>query len=587
MKALVALKRVIDPAWLVRLKDGRLDDQDAPWVLNPYDEVALEEALRLKEQGALNEILAVSCGPIGCVEVLRSALALGADRALHVPSETPLDALAVARLLAAIARREGCALILLGKQASDSDAGLTGPLLAGLLGCSQATAVIALQASDGAWQAVQQREAGQETLLLTAPAVVSADLRLNQPRYASLPNLLRAKRLPIETMAPADLGVADEASALSLLELTEPLPRPAGRQVRDVAELVEQLAALGVRKRDASAAQWRSTTTAAVPTRLTIKGPPPRVLLLAEQHEGQLASTTAALLGAALHLTDRAEVLLCGPGAAAAALKVAELAGVSQIWLAEDAQSVEILAQQIAIWQADQGYAYLLLPSTASGRALLGRLAALLDVLPLSNVQAILATDTFVHSLYAGALRATYRLTSPVKLLGLRPGGFAAVGARLEVDPPTIAVLPSSTFTAPSQRLAWTPASGTSLATAPVVVAGGRGLGSAENFQRLLAPLAALLGGALAATRSAVDAGFAPLDRLVGQSGHLIAPRLYLAIGLSGAAQHLAGVEGDALVVAIDKDPAAPIHRRADLSLVADLFAAVPELTRRLEAWPS
>jgi len=595
MKLLVALKRVPDPAWAVHLDAaGNLDTAQAPWVMNPYDEIALAAALRLKETGAAHELLAVTCGPAGCLDILRTALALGADRAHHIASETAPEPLTTARLLAALIRREAIDLVLLGKQASDSDAGLTGPLLAGLLGWPQATAVIALQREEDSLIACEQREHSTIRLRLCLPAVITTDLRLDQPRYASLPNLLRARRMPIASTTAAELAI-DPTPSLQTLQRKPPPPRPAGVRVRDVSELIARLEAAGIRQLAAGGTLTHPadappftphpprptvlTELTFAPPGLDPNPPSPRpLLILTAPHP--LTTDPRPLITAGRTFAPRVDLLLAGE--TAAAHQAAQLAGVERVLhiAGEAADDIAALAHLIAQLHAQRRYSHILAPAQASGRAIIGRLGGLLQQQPVHDVLAIPAADTFIQPHHAGTLHAHVRTTAPCTLLTVRCGHFAAVGRRS--GPP--AHIESHTLSETDQRaqiIDRTATAGSELVSARIVIAGGRGLGTKANFDRLLAPLAAALGGALAATRSAVEAGIAPAERLVGQSGQRIAPALYLAVGVSGAVQHLAGIDGQALIVAIDKDAEAPIHRIADLSLVADLFTAVPELLAR------
>lgn len=242
MKVLVPVKRVVDYNIRVRVKaDGSaVDLADLRMSLNPFDEIALEAALRLKEGGLAGEVLAVSCGPAACQETLRTALAMGADRALLVETDVELQPLAVARVLHAVCAREAPGLVLCGKQAIDDDAGQTGQMLAALLGWPQATCVSELQLVEGRIRATREIDGGQEILETRLPAVVTADLRLNEPRYTSLPNIIKARKKPLDSTCPAALGVA-VAPRLQTLGVSEPARRRAGVKVQDVAELLEKL----------------------------------------------------------------------------------------------------------------------------------------------------------------------------------------------------------------------------------------------------------------------------------------------------------------------------------------------------------
>jgi electron transfer flavoprotein beta subunit len=242
MKVLVAIKRVVDYNVKVRVKsDGTgVDIGNVKMSMNPFDEIAVEAAVRLKESGVVSEIVAVSCGVAQCAETLRTAMAIGADRAILVETIEELQPLAVAKLLKALVEKEQPGLIILGKQAIDDDCNQTGQMLAALCGLPQATFASTLTVADG--KAVVQREVdgGLETLSLTLPAVVTTDLRLNEPRYVTLPNIMKAKKKPLDTVTPAALGV-DVAPRLKTLRVKEPAQRSAGIKVADVATLVDKL----------------------------------------------------------------------------------------------------------------------------------------------------------------------------------------------------------------------------------------------------------------------------------------------------------------------------------------------------------
>jgi electron transfer flavoprotein beta subunit len=242
MKILVPVKRVIDYNVRVRVKaDGSgVDLANVKMAMNPFDEIAVEEALRLREAGLASEVVAFSAGTAASQETLRTAMALGADRAILVETAVELQPLAVAKLLAAIVAREASRLVILGKQAIDDDAGQTGQMLAALLGWPQATFASKVAIADGRATVKREIDGGIETLEMPLPAVVTTDLRLNEPRYATLPNIMKAKKKPLEVLTPADLGV-DVTPRLQTLMVAEPPPRHAGIRVADVAELVAKL----------------------------------------------------------------------------------------------------------------------------------------------------------------------------------------------------------------------------------------------------------------------------------------------------------------------------------------------------------
>jgi electron transfer flavoprotein beta subunit len=242
MKVLVPVKRVVDYNVKVRVKsDGSgVDIANVKMSMNPFDEIAVEEAMRLKEAGKATEVIAVSCGVTQCQETLRTAMAIGADRAILVETDTELQPLAVAKLLKALADKEQPQLIILGKQAIDDDCNQTGQMLAALLGWPQATFASKVVIEDGKANVTREVDGGLETIAITLPAIVTTDLRLNEPRYVTLPNIMKAKKKTLDVVKPADLGV-DVTPRLKTLKVVEPPKRTAGIKVPDVAALVNKL----------------------------------------------------------------------------------------------------------------------------------------------------------------------------------------------------------------------------------------------------------------------------------------------------------------------------------------------------------
>ena len=242
MKVIAAVKRVVDYNVNVRVKADQsgVDIGNVKMSMNPFDEIAVEAAVRLKEQGAAAEVVAVSCGTAQSQETLRTALAIGADRGVLVQTDVALQPLEVSKLLRAVVQKEAPALVILGKQAIDDDACQTGQMLAALLGWPQATNASAIEIGAGTARVTREVDGGLEVVELTLPAVVTADLRLNEPRYVTLPNIMKAKKKPLETVKPEDLGVA-LMSYLKTLKVTEPAKRSAGIKVPDVAALVQKL----------------------------------------------------------------------------------------------------------------------------------------------------------------------------------------------------------------------------------------------------------------------------------------------------------------------------------------------------------
>jgi electron transfer flavoprotein beta subunit len=242
VKVLVPVKRVVDYNVKVRVKaDGSgVDLANVKMSMNPFDEIAVEEAVRLKEAGVVTEVVAVSCGVVACQETLRAAMAIGADRGILVETDVELQPLAVAKLLKAVCDKEQPSVVICGKQAIDDDANQTGQMLAALAGWPQATFASKVTLADGKAVVSREIDGGLETVSVKLPAVVTTDLRLNEPRYATLPNIMKAKKKPLDTLKPAELGV-DVTPRLTTLKVSEPPKRSAGERVADVAQLVDKL----------------------------------------------------------------------------------------------------------------------------------------------------------------------------------------------------------------------------------------------------------------------------------------------------------------------------------------------------------
>ena len=307
------------------------------------------------------------------------------------------------------------------------------------------------------------------------------------------------------------------------------------------------------------------------------------VLVIAEHDNAHLKGATLNVVAAAAKIGGDIHVLVAGSGAQAVADQAAKIAGVSKVLLADGPSLADGLAENVAaqVVAVAAPYSHILFAATASGKNVAPRLAALLDVAQISEITAVDSPDTFERPIYAGNAMATVQSLDPVKVITVRTTGFDAVaaeGGSASVE--TVAAVGASdkvVFVGREVAKSDRP----ELAGAKVVVSGGRGMGSAENF-KILDPLADKLGAALGASRAAVDAGYAPNDWQVGQTGKIVAPQLDIAVGLSGAIQHLAGMKDSKVIVAINKDSEAPIFGVADYGLVADLFTAVPELVSSL-----
>ncbi|WP_017523206.1 electron transfer flavoprotein subunit alpha/FixB family protein [Pusillimonas noertemannii] len=307
------------------------------------------------------------------------------------------------------------------------------------------------------------------------------------------------------------------------------------------------------------------------------------ILVIAEHDKAQLRGATLNAVAAAQKIGGDVHVLVAGQGVQAIADQAAKLAGVGKVLLADGPALAEGLAENVAaqVLAVAQGYGHIVFAATAEGKNVAPRVAAKLDVAQVSDIIAVDSPDTFQRPIYAGNAIATVQSTDAVKVLTVRTTAFdpvAAEGGQASVDAvDAVADSGLSSFVGREVAKSDRP----ELAGATVVVSGGRGMGSAENF-KLLEPLADKLGAALGASRAAVDAGYAPNDWQVGQTGKIVAPQLYIAIGISGAIQHLAGMKDSKVIVAINKDAEAPIFGVADYGLVGDLFQAVPELTNSL-----
>ncbi len=306
-------------------------------------------------------------------------------------------------------------------------------------------------------------------------------------------------------------------------------------------------------------------------------------LVIAEHDNAQLKAATLNTVAAAARIGGDVHVLVAGANARAVADAAAKIAGVSKVLLADGAQLADGLAENLAaqVLAVASSYSHILFPATAAGKNVAPRVAAKLDVAQISDIISVESADTFQRPIYAGNAIATVQSADPVKVITVRTTAFDAVaaegGSAAVETADAVADSGKSSFVGREVAKSDRP----ELAGARVVVSGGRGLGSAENF-KILDPLADRLGAALGASRAAVDAGYAPNDWQVGQTGKIVAPQLYVAIGISGAIQHLAGMKDSKVIVAVNKDPEAPIFGVADYGLVGDLFTVVPELTSAL-----
>ena len=307
------------------------------------------------------------------------------------------------------------------------------------------------------------------------------------------------------------------------------------------------------------------------------------ILVVAEHDNASLKGATLNTISAAAKLGGDVVVLVAGAGAVAAVEAAAKVAGVAKVLSVDSAAFADLgaenlAAQVLAVVKAAGGaISHVLAPATTFGKNVLPRVAALLDVAQISEIVAIESADTFVRPIYAGNALATVKSADPVKVITVRTTAFEAAGEGGAVAVEQVAAAGDLGLSKLVGR-ELTKSARPELGAAKIIVSGGRGMGSGENYQKVLEPLADKIGAALGASRAAVDAGYVPNDYQVGQTGKIVAPQLYIAVGISGAIQHLAGMKDSKVIVAINKDPEAPISQVADYGLVADLFEAVPQL---------
>ena len=308
------------------------------------------------------------------------------------------------------------------------------------------------------------------------------------------------------------------------------------------------------------------------------------ILVIAEHDEASIKGATLNAVAAAQKIGGDIHVLVAGHGVQGAGDAAAKIAGVSKVLLADAPQLAQGLAENVEATVLDlaHDYTHILAPATAYGKNIAPRVAAKLDVAQISEITAVVSPDTFERPIYAGNAIATVQSADPIKVVTVRATGFDAVAA--EGGSASVEKVEAAADRGISQFVSRevTKLDRPELTSAQIVVSGGRGLASGENYQSVLVPLADKLGAALGASRAAVDAGYVPNDYQVGQTGKIVAPQLYVAVGISGAIQHLAGMKDSKVIVAINKDPEAPIFSVADYGLVGDLFALVPELVAAL-----
>ena len=310
-------------------------------------------------------------------------------------------------------------------------------------------------------------------------------------------------------------------------------------------------------------------------------------LVIAEHDNQSLKAATLNAVAAALQISSEVDILVAGNGTDAVAQAAGQIAGVRKVIQVDSPALADQLAEPLAaqILSIAKNYSHILAPATANGKNVLPRVAAKLDVAQLSDITRVVSPDTFERPIYAGNAIATVQSADSIKVITVRTTGFdpvAATGGLATIEKQSGDAAASNTSSSSFVGRELTKSDRPELTAAKIIVSGGRGLGSGEKYQEVVVPLADALGAALGASRAAVDAGYVPNDYQVGQTGKIVAPQLYVAVGISGAIQHLAGMKDSKVIVAINKDPEAPIFSVADYGLVADLFTAVPELTKAL-----
>jgi electron transfer flavoprotein alpha subunit len=310
------------------------------------------------------------------------------------------------------------------------------------------------------------------------------------------------------------------------------------------------------------------------------------VLVIAESQNNLLQASTLNVVSAAAKINDDIHVLLIGHGLQDVAKQAAQIVGITKVLIADDANYANPLAEQVAaqVLSIVDSYSHVLVAASPFGKNMMPRVAALKDVAQISEITQVISPDTFERPIYAGNAIATVQSLDSLKVMTVRTTGFDAassMGGSAAIE--SVAIV-SDTGQSKFISKETTKSDRPELTAAKIIVSGGRGLGSAEHYRQMMDPLADTLGAALGASRAAVDAGYVPNDYQVGQTGKIVAPQLYIAVGISGAIQHLAGMKDSKVIVAINKDPEAPIFSVADYGLVADLFTAVPELIECIKA---
>ncbi|MBP9741859.1 MAG: FAD-binding protein [Burkholderiales bacterium] len=596
MKVLVCAKRVVDSNVKVQIKDdySDVDIKHSKMSLNPFDENAIEEAVKLKEQGIVAEIIVVSIGSEKCAETLKIALARGCDRAILVNAPDGLEPIMIAQVLKPIIIKEQPHLILMGKQAIDDDANQVGQMLAGMLDYPQGTFISKLEIANNKAKIWREIDNGTEILELELPAVLTADLHLNQPRFIKLPQLMLAKKKPIEQIDLANLGIEIKKTS-KILKVNDGEIKKHCKILNNIDEVVSIIQVAQENPAEILANNsivselFNHTHNISTPS---LTDNVVKILVITNSPDKKLNSSLPQLLSAAKDISSMSSTALCdvlivGHLLNDVAHQISKFNIVNTVLQLDDINLENILAENIALQLSEiiKNYTHVIVNADSFGKNLLPRIAGIMGLGQISEVTEILDANIFKKFMYAGNVLVNIEILQDIKLLSIRANNFAAYSGLYA--PGTLAYIQKLNYTNKfcdkikfiDHHMA---DKSVDLSSAQIVVSGGVSLSSAENFNTYIRQLAAQLNAAVGATRAAVEAGFAPNDCQVGQTGTIVAPTLYVAIGISGAVQHITGMKDSKIVIALNSDRNAPIFEYADYGIVGDLFELVPQLMSKL-----
>ena len=566
MKIAVCVKHVPEQARKIDPGTKRLD-RSGEGAINPFDVHAVEEALRIKEaQGG--EVVIVTMGPAAAQDSIRKALAMGADEALLISDEAAegSDLVATTNALAAALEKEGADLIVFGQQSSDSDGAVLWASVADRLRLPVISQVAELEVSDGKVRGKRQTEFGYDTIEAPTPAVLAVSDAINEPRYPSLKGIMGARSKPQRTVSVSELGVEDvgEAGSKTTVEaLNDPPPRGRHREDR------------GRRLRSGQDRRVHRGAEAAV-----------SILVFLEHHDSELLKPSLGVLSKAATLGEDVTGVVLGSGVKEIASGAGKF-GAAKVLVVDKPELEAPLPQPrvdaLASIVKDRGYDTVLFAASVLSADVASGLSARLQAGLNWDLTDLVQQDGNLigkRPALGDSVLVDVGWRSEPRLALIRAGTFdpQETGGDAEVEEFDAKFEEFSTAATMVER-AHAESEGPSIEDADVIVAGGRGLGAPENF-KLVEELAQALGGAVAATRAVVDAGWYPYSTQVGQTGKTVSPKLYIACGISGAIQHKVGMQSSGVIVAINKDPNAPIFEYSDLGVVGDLNEIVPKLTQ-------